>query len=190
MFVVRVFLATALAVLAGGVAGAPPAVAAGIPDTAMLQPADLGGAEPRDTDHDDWPKLRPPKPCGLTAPAPLADRAVTAVIGETRPEAIMEYVAEHSADGATGYLRKLRKALKSCPDWRLERSSADRLTFRWTQRWEHVGEQVTHHTYGTVAHTAGMLVLVTDSGWETSSGDPVVTERLITPALRRAATSH
>jgi hypothetical protein len=190
MFVFRVCLAAALAVLAGGVAGAPPAVAAGIPDTAMLQPADLGGAEPRDADHDDWSALRPPKPCGLSAPAPLADRAVAAVIGESRPDAIMEYVATHRGDNATRYLRKLRKALKSCPAWRLERSSADRLTLRWTQRWEHVGEQVTHHTFVTVGRTGRVVVLVADSGWETGSGDPAVTERLISPALRRAATLH
>ncbi|MEU4619465.1 hypothetical protein AB0G04_05735 [Actinoplanes sp. NPDC023801] len=190
MFVFRLFLATALAVLAGGVAAAPPAVAAGIPGTAMLQPADLGGVKPLDAGRDDWLRLRPPRPCGLTGPAPLADRAVTAVVGGSRPDAVMEYVAVHRGDAAARYLRKLRKSLNGCRDWRLERASADRLTFRWTRHWEHVGEQVTHHTYGTIAHAGGTLVLVADSGWETSSGNPATTERLIIPALRRAATLH
>jgi hypothetical protein len=190
MLHVRTYLATALALVAGGIAGAPPAVAAGIPDTVMLQAADLGGIDPIDADGDSWTELRPPRPCGLTPPDPIDDRAITAVVGATQPSAVMEYVAVHTADGAERYLRKLRKALKSCPDWRLERAAADRLTLRRTHHWEHVGEQVTHHTFVTVARTGPIVVLVSDSGWETSSGDPAVTERLITPALRRAAPLH
>lgn len=187
MLVVRVFLT---ATLCAGAAGAPEAAASGIPEAAMLQAADLGGIAPRAADRDDWPELRPPKPCGLAVRAPLAGRTVTAVVGGSRPEAIMEYVAAHAGDDAARYLGEFREALKGCPDWRLERATAGRLTFRWTRRWEHVGEQVTHHTYGTVAHTAGRLVLVADSGWETADGDPAVTERLITAALRRAGTRH
>jgi hypothetical protein len=202
MLLLRTYLATTLALLAGGVAGAPPAAAAGvpgtamsgvangIPDTAMLGAADLGGIDPIEADDDSWTELRPPRPCGLTPPDPIDDRAITAVVGENNPSAVMEYVAVHTAGGAERYLLKLRKALKNCPDWRLERAAADRLTLRRTRHWEHVGEQITHHTFVTVARTGPVVVLVSDSGWETSSGDPAITGRLITPALRRAAPLH
>jgi hypothetical protein len=189
MYVLRVFLATLVAAVAGGVAGASPVVAVGIPDEALLQPADLGGVTPHATDEDDWPRLRPPRPCDAAMPAPIADRAVAAVIDVDRsPEAIMEYVALHRDPGR--YLRKLRKALRNCPDWRLENSRPDGLTLRWTQRWEHVDEQVTHQTYVAVARTGRAVVVVADSGWETSSGDPAVAERLLDSAVRRASALH
>jgi hypothetical protein len=186
MYVFRVSLATLVAVIAGGIAGATPVVAVGIPDEAMLQSADLDGVTPHAADEDDWPRLRPPRPCGASVPAPIADRAVAAVVDVDRsPEAIMEYVALHR--DADRYLRKLRKALRTCPDWRLERSRPDGLTLSWTQRWEHVGEEVTHQTYVAVASTGRAVVVVADSGWETASGDPAVAERLLVSAVRRAS---
>jgi hypothetical protein len=188
MFVFRIFLAAALAVIAGGVAAAPAALASGIPDRAMLRPADLGGAVPQPADAESWPELRPPRPCGMRAPRPAGDRAVSAVVDADRaPVVVMEYVALHPPGGADRYLRRLRAAVRDCPDWRLEKAGTGTLTLRWTQHWEHVDERVTHHTYLTVARAGRAVVLVADLGWETSSGDRDRAERLIRPATRRAA---
>ncbi|GIE75177.1 hypothetical protein Aph02nite_11270 [Actinoplanes philippinensis] len=185
MYVIRGLLAAAIVVLAG-VTATPAAGAAGIPDEALLQASDLGGVTPHATDGDDWPQLRPPRPCGAGVPAPVTDRAVAAVIDvDGAPESIMEYLAVHRDAGR--YLRKLRKAVDGCPDWRVEESAAGRLTLRWTQRWEHVGEEVTHQTYVAVARTGRAVVVVADNGWETSDGDPAVAQRLLISAVRRAS---
>ncbi|WP_433794942.1 hypothetical protein [Actinoplanes sp. CA-252034] len=185
MFVIRGLLAAAMVVIVGATA-APAARADGIPDEAMLQAADLGGVAPHAADADDWPRLRPPRPCDADMPAPVTDRAVAAVIDvDGAPESIMEYVAVHRDAGR--YLRKLRKALRDCPDWRLEGSRENGLTLRWTQRWEHVGEEITHQTYVAVARAGRAVVVVADSGWETSDGDPAVAERLLVSAARRAS---
>ncbi|MDI6097378.1 hypothetical protein QLQ12_02020 [Actinoplanes sp. NEAU-A12] len=164
---------------------------AGIPDEAMLRPADLGGAETREADAESWPALRPPRPCGMRAPKPAADRAVSAIVDADRaPVVVLEYVAQHPAGAAERYLRRLRAAVRDCPNWRLEKSGTDTLTMRWTQTWEHVDDRVTHHTYVAVARTGRAIVLVADLGWETSSGERARAERLITPATRRAAVLH
>lgn len=201
MFVFRILLTAALAVAAGAAVTAPAAAspvpaaaglpAADLPDRAMLRPSDLGGAEIHDADRESWPALRPPRPCGLRAPKTVADRAVTAIVDADRaPVVVLEHVALHPAGGAERYLRRLRTAVRDCPDWRLEKTGAGTLTLRWTQTWEHVGEQVTHHTYLAVARTGRAVVLVADLGWETSSGERSRAERLITPATRRAASLH
>jgi hypothetical protein len=185
MFVLRGLVAAAMVVIVGATA-APAAQAGGIPDEALLRPADLGGVAPRAADGDDWPQLRPPRPCGAAVPVPVTDRAVAAVIDvDGAPESIMEYVAVHRDPDR--YLRKLRKALRNCPDWRIEQSRADGLTLRWTQRWEHVEDEITHHTYVAVARTGRAVVVVADSGWETSDGDRAVAERLLVTAVRRAS---
>jgi hypothetical protein len=187
MFVFRGLLAAAMVVVIGATA-APAAQAAGIPDEALLQAADLGGVAPHAAEADDWPQLRPPRPCGAAVAAPIADRAVAAVIDvHGAPESIMEYLAVHQDPDR--YLRKLRKALRDCPDWRIEQNRADGLTLRWTQRWEHVEEEITHHTYIAVARTGRAVVVVADSGWETSDGDRAVAERLLVTAVRRASGS-
>lgn len=181
----RLFILVATLVLLG--AGVQPAAAgAAIPDEALLQPTDLGGVVPRPADADDWPQLRPPRPCGAAVPVPAADRAIGAVIevGEA-PESVMEYLARYQHPER--YLRKLRKAARKCPDWRIERESAGSLTLRWTRKWDHVGEEITHHTYVAVAGTGRAIVVVADSGWETASGDPAVAERLLSAAVRRAS---
>jgi hypothetical protein len=180
-------IAAAMVVIVG-VTAAPAAQAAGIPDEAVLQAADLGGVTPRAADGDDWPQLRPPRPCGAAVPTPIADRAVAAVIDvDGAPESIMEYVAVHRDPDR--YLRKLRKALRNCPDWRVEEDRPDGLTLRWTQRWEHVEDEVTHHTYIAVARAGRAVVVVADSGWETSDGDRAVAERLLVSGVRRASES-
>lgn len=202
MLVFRVVLAAVLALFTGvavpalftGVRLAAHAAAAEspatVPDAAMLQADDLGGVEPLAVDDESWPALRPPRPCGLTVPAPLADRAVSAVIDvDQGPEVIMEYVAVHRPGAAHGYLQRLRKAARACDDgvWRLADAGRDRLVLRWTRTWEHVGERITHHTFVVIARTGPAIVLVADAGWETGSGDRAIAEKVLTRATARAA---
>jgi hypothetical protein len=95
------------------------APAAPVPDSAMLQPADLGGVEVTAAPADLRPYLRPPRPgpAGWYRSQSLrqADRAVSAVVpvGE-RPTVVLEYVATYRAGGASRYLRELHMAV-SCP---------------------------------------------------------------------------
>ncbi|GAA4952651.1 hypothetical protein [Actinoplanes utahensis] len=192
MLVFRVFLAAVLALFTGVTAAyaaaGPPA--AGIPDAAMIQPDDLGGARPYAADDESFPALRPPRPCGLAVRAPVADRAVSAVIDvDQGPEVVLEYVALHRPGGARDYLRDLRTALRTCDDdtWRLLVTAPDRLVLRWTRSWEHVGEQITHHTFVAIARTGPTIVLVADAGWETGDGDRDRAEKVLSRALPRAA---
>jgi hypothetical protein len=186
MSTIRRSLAVMAALLLIGAGTQPAAAGPAIPDEALLQPADLGGVVPHAVDGDDWPQLRPPRPCGTTVAAPVTDRAVAAVVDVAgAPESIMEYLAVHRDPDS--YLRKLRKALRNCPDWRIEQSRADGLTLRWTRRWDHVDDEITHHTYVAVARSGHAVVVVADSGWETSDGDRAVAERLLVTAVRRAS---
>ncbi len=166
----------------------------GIPDGAMLQAGDLGGAKPYPVGADSWPKIRPPRPCGLRVAKPSADRAVSAVVDvDQAPIVILEYVARyHTERAARGYLTGLRKSLRNCDDksWKLVASEPNRLVLRWTTRWEHVDQQITHHTFMVLARTGPTIVLVADAGWETSSGSRARPDQLITRALRRASTPH
>ncbi|GAA1638090.1 hypothetical protein [Actinoplanes couchii] len=165
-----------------------------IPDSAMLSVDDLGGSKPYPVDGESWPKLRPPRPCGLKPPKPTADRAVSAVIDvDQAPVVVLEYLALHRSErAARDYLRGLRTALQGCDDktWKLLESGRDRLVLRWTQSWEHVDQQVTHHTYVVVSRTGRTVVVMADVGWETSDGERTRAENLTTRALKRAATLH
>lgn len=171
--------------------GVPPAE---IPDRAMLRPTDLGGSKPYPVDGESWPKLRPPRPCGAKTPAPSADRAVSAVIDvDQAPVVVLEYLALHrSEQAARDHLRGLRTALRGCDDktWKLLSSGRDRLVLRWSQSWEHVDQQITHHTYVVVARTGPVVVVVADVGWETSDGDQARAELLVTRAVKRASALH
>ncbi|WP_157751706.1 hypothetical protein [Actinoplanes derwentensis] len=165
-----------------------------IPDRAMWRPADLGGSKPYPVDGESWPKIRPPRPCGLKAPQPSAERGVSAVIDvDQAPVVVLEYLALHRSDrAAREYLRGLRTSLSSCDDdtWTLIATGRDRLVLRWSQSWEHVDQQITHHTFVVVARTGPAIVVVADVGWETSDGDRARAEKLMTRALKRASSLH
>ncbi|HWS38099.1 MAG TPA: hypothetical protein VN408_35855 [Actinoplanes sp.] len=174
----------------GGFGGVVPSPE--IPDRAMLRPADLGGAKPYPVDGESWPRLRPPRPCGAKVPVPSAERAVSAVIdADQAPVVVLEYLARHHTEqAARDYLSGLRTALRGCDDktWKLLSSGRDRLVLRWSQSWEHVDQQITHHTYVVVARTGPAIVVVADVGWETSDGDRSRAELIVTRAVKRAST--
>lgn len=170
-----------------------------IPDAALLQPADLGGAslEPA---GDYWAELRPPQPCAAR-PYPStalvrADRAGWTVIGYgDRPTVIMEHVATYRAGGAHRYLGDLRRALAAC-------RGLDGDNVRWTIRATGVAgaesllltstryvdyANTYKNTWVLVARVGRALVVVADSGWEEGSGHEALVRELSGPAVRRAA---
>jgi hypothetical protein len=196
---VRRFLVAASLALTGTAAVALPASAAPapptIPDTAMLQAADLHGAAPEPVTDDYWSALRPPQPCGPYAGAgrSRADRAISAVVGiDDRPTVVMEHVAVHGPRGAHRYLRDLRRAARGCAE------SGVRWTVRGTglagdeslllRRREYVEFAGTYkNTYVAVARTGRVLVVVADAGWETGSGHESLVRELAVRAVSRAA---
>lgn len=174
-----------------------------IPDAALLQPEDLGGATPEPFGDDGyWSTLLPPRPCA-EGPFPStalrrADRSVMALVGDGDdgpPNVVMEHVATYRSDGAQRYMRELRLALRAC-------DGPDELGARWTvlgtgaagdeslvlRRQTYVDyAQAYKNTYLVVARTGRVLVVVHDIGWETGSGDETLARELGATAVRRAA---
>ena len=171
-----------------------------IPDAALLQPEDLGGATPTPVTDDYWSALRPPQPCA-DAPYPSAalrraDRAISALIGvDDRPTVVMEHVATYRSDGAHRYLRELRRAVASC-------DGLDRHDPHWTvlgtgvagdesvvlRLREYIDYADTYKdTYLVVARIGRVLVVLADTGWETGDGHLALVRELSTTAVRRAA---
>jgi hypothetical protein len=171
-----------------------------IPDAAMLQAADLGGATPTPVTDDYWSALRPPQPCSdhqyPGAALRRTDRAVSALIDvDGRPTVVMEHVAIYRADGAHRYLRELRRALKAC-------GGVDAQGSRWSvlvtgvvgdesmllRRREYIAYADTYkNTYLVVSRTGRVLVVLADTGWETADGHSDLARELSVAAVRRAA---
>ena len=158
-----------------------------VPASAMLQPADLNLAETTTVTDDYWSALRPPQPCGPAAGAGLrkAERAVQAMVGlGNRPTVVVNDVAVYKHDGARRYFRELRM----CGGWTmLDRGLAgdESVLLRRREHIDYAG--VDKDTFVVVARTGRALVVVADTGWETSSGHEALVRMLSTAAVRRAA---
>ncbi|MCA2216572.1 hypothetical protein [Jidongwangia harbinensis] len=171
-----------------------------IPDAALLQPADLGGATPQPFADGDRSALLPPQPCtGATYPSAAlrrAGRSVSALVGvDGRANSVLEHVATYRSDGARRYLRELRRGLAAC-------TGPDHQEARWTvlatgvagdeslllERRVHLDyAESYHHSYVVVARVGRVLVVVADVGWETTGGNRAFARRLGTRAVQRAA---
>ena len=194
---VRCLLVAAALALTGAIAApataapAPPA----IPDTALLQAGDLGGAEPQPVTDDYWSALRPPQPCGPypSAGRSRADRAISAMVGiEDRPTVVMEHVAVYGPRGAHRYLRDLRGTARGCTEagvrWTIRGTGVAGDESLLLQRREYVEFAGTYKsTYIAVARTGRALVVVADAGWETGSGHESLVRELAVRAVARAA---
>ncbi|HWG98697.1 MAG TPA: hypothetical protein VNV66_05085 [Pilimelia sp.] len=174
-----------------------------IPDAAMLQPEDLGGATPTPVDGDAWRILRPPMPCGDRAYPSVAlfraQRAVSVLLGvDDRPTVVVEHLATYRSTGARQYLRELRHALVrhggcDTPDreWTLLATGVagpGSMLIRMRERIEYGGETLVKDTYLAVARVHRAVVVLADVGWETGHGHEALVRRLITVAVRRAST--
>jgi hypothetical protein len=179
------------AILAYRIASAP---AHSVPAAAMLQPADLNGADTTTVTDNYWSALRPPQPCGPYASNKLrrADRAVQAMIGvddQSRPTVIVNDVATYAADGAQRYLRDVRKAVATCGHgWSVRASGVagdESVLLRHREYIDYA--QTNKDTYIVVARTGRAVVVVADTGWETGSGQEALVRRLSVAAVQRAA---
>jgi hypothetical protein len=198
---VRRFLVAAALALTGAaaVAVASPATAAPapptIPDTALLQAADLRGAEPHPVTDDYWSALRPPQPCGpyRSAGRSRADRAISAMVAVgDRPTVVMEHVAVYRPRDAHRYLRDLRRMARGCAEpgvrWTIRGTGLAGDESLLLRRREYVAFAGTYKsTYVAVARTGRTLVVVADAGWETGSGHETLVRKLAVRAVSRAA---
>ncbi|GAA3346063.1 hypothetical protein GCM10020358_55630 [Amorphoplanes nipponensis] len=163
-----------------------------VPASALLQPADLGGAGTTAVTDDYWAALQPPQPCGPYPSARLrrADRAVQAMIGvDDRPTVVVNDVAIYAADGAHRYLRQLRRAVAGCgPGWAVLATGVAGDESVLLRHREHIDYADTDKdTYVVVARTGRALVVVADTGWETADGHEAVVRDLAPVAVGRAA---
>ncbi|TDO41889.1 hypothetical protein C8E87_5647 [Paractinoplanes brasiliensis] len=174
-----------------------------VPGSAFLQPRDLGGVQARPADDGYARHLRPPLPGGAQRYRSQASlRAQGAVVIDYPTAdfhtALVEHVAVYRGAGAARYLRELRTVLRcggrtdAVGQWTVVRAGVagrDSLLIRLRERWEYPdGQPLTHTTYVIVARAGRAVVVLADLGWEYGSGDRVTVQRLIGPALRRAAT--
>jgi hypothetical protein len=176
------------AIIAYRIASAP---AYAVPAAAMLQPADLRGAETTRVTDDYWAALRPPKPCGPYPSAGLrrSDRAVQAMIGVgERPTVIVNDVATYASDGAHRYLKELRAAVAACDGWTVLGTGVAGDESLLLRKREHIDYADTDKdTYIVVARTGRALVVVADAGWEEGDGHEAVVRDLSVAAVKRAA---
>jgi hypothetical protein len=174
------------------VTGALPAEArpaATVPASAMLQSADLNLAATTPVTDDYWSALQPPQPCGPYRSDSLrrAERAVQAMVGVgDRPTVVVNDVAVYKADGAHRYLREVRRAV--CDGWSVLDTGVAGDESVLLLRREHIDYAgVDKDTFVVVARTGRALVVVADTGWETSSGHEALVRMLSVAAVRRAA---
>ncbi|WP_125806756.1 hypothetical protein [Actinoplanes sp. ATCC 53533] len=175
-----------------------------VPGSAFLQPEDLGGVAGRQVDDEYAKYLRPPLPGGAARYRSQASLRAEGTIVIDYPTAdfhttLVEHVGTYRGAGAARYLRELRRALPRCGgrtdevgQWTVVRTGVagrDSLLIRLRERWEYPdGQPLTHTTYVIVARVGRAVVVLADLGWEYASGNRATIQRLIGPALRRAAT--
>jgi hypothetical protein len=199
----------------GGAAAAPStsisasgSVPAGtIPTAALLQPADLNGAEMKPVDGDAGKALRPPRPCGdahPSDPARVASTAATAVHpsaggGEsTAPSVILETIVRYRPGSGAQAFDELMAAIARCPgtagadtrEWQSlgPLDAGDEAVLFRTSTQVRADDQATLAPWTwpvAVARVGDDLVLVADLGWETMNGEETTVRSLITAAVQR-----
>lgn len=94
---------------------------AAIPDSVLLRPADIGGAQVTEADLALWREdgRFPPRPCADSRyPSDsrrVAERAVHALMPDPAPSyAVLQYVARYEGTGAEAFLAELRSAVTRC----------------------------------------------------------------------------
>ncbi|MEV4701816.1 hypothetical protein [Actinoplanes sp. NPDC049316] len=184
-----------------GTAGRRPAEP--IPDSAFLQPDDLGGAQPRHPDDEFARHLRPPMPCrdGRYTSRLLRRAEGTVLIDYPVAEfhtTVLEHVIRYRGAGAAAYLRELRMAAGNggCTDdtgqWTVQETGLAgprSLLIRLHEEFEDPsGQPASKDSYLIAARTGQMVVVLADMGWEMGSGSPETVRPLIDAALQRAGT--
>jgi hypothetical protein len=189
---------------ASSVAAPPPD--AGIPDTAMLSPADLNGAEVKPADSPTIGRLdlcQDGKPVGMDHR--LATHTVSALyrVPWTPPDnvpdsEISETLWRYEPGGAARFLADLKAALARCPgptgdsgvvtrivSTNLGGDESVLLKLTWTVE---QGGPHQHIAYLAVARVNDTVVAVRDNGYENANGDEARIRSLALKAIHNART--
>ncbi|MEU4427498.1 hypothetical protein AB0F81_43315 [Actinoplanes sp. NPDC024001] len=186
-------------------AGAPPT---GIPGAALLQPADVSGAEPVPLEKGELSHVRPLRPCGDdpypsddTRTAAVAVRYVMEPTADGKaPTVIAEFVGRHTPGDAAGQFDEVQAALERCPgglgegerQWKVLGTGLagdESVLVRIDQKVSYADEKpetVSH--YAALARVNDAIVVVTDLGWEDIGGSEEMVRGLIGKAAERAGT--
>ena len=178
---------------------APPAV---IPAAAVLQPADLDGIGPTPVPAGEQAHLRPIRPCDAKYPSDATRAAAVAVKAQVSPghpetpRVIMEYLGLHPG-GAKDAYADLVKAVQSCPGsldagqrtWQIAATGLagdESMLVRVGEKFTYGDQPVTTTTPVLVARVGpDYIMVVTDLGWESTSGDEAYVKRLAGSAVQR-----
>jgi hypothetical protein len=177
----------------------------GIPGTALLQPADVRGAQAEPMEEGESAHVRPLRPCGddrYPSDGSRTDAVAMRYVvpgpeqGST-PSVVTEFVGRHEAGGAAAQFGDIRAALDRCPgglgegqrQWTIVESAADSMLVRIDQRFSYADEEpATVSHYAALATVKDAVVVVADLGWENMGGDEKLVRDLIGKAEQRAAT--
>ncbi|MEU8244002.1 hypothetical protein AB0C07_37590 [Actinoplanes missouriensis] len=187
----------------GALPGASPSAgSAGIPASALLQPADVGGAKAEKLPEGEFAHVRPLRPCG-DEPYP-SDRLRTAAVAMrymvrsdegTVPTIVTEFAGR---GGAAEQFADIRAALDRCPGglgegqrrWSVIGSGIagdESVLVRIDERFSYADEEpATVSQFAGVARSGDMLVVVADVGWENLGGSEDLVRDLTGKAVRRA----
>jgi hypothetical protein len=179
----------------------PTPTGATIPEAALLQPDDLGGAQRLAPTGQQDEYLRPPRPCGKAGPsdaqrlaATRAHYAVTApdLTGRRVPVAgLFELVMVFRPGGADAYRAEVLDEVRRCPTaggdhrWSLD-SGADVLRLTVDRPVRYADTPGRQRVPVLVALTGDVVVVLADTGYETGDGDPALLSSLVDRALQRA----
>jgi hypothetical protein len=178
----------------------------GIPADALLQPSDVGGAEPKPIPEGDFSHVRPLRPCGDDRYPSDETRKDAVAVTYTReptgsgeaPSVIAHFVGLHAPGGAAAQFDEVGDALKRCPGglgegqhrWTvIDRDVAgdESMVVRIDQRGSYADEAPeTFGHYAALARVGDAIVVVTDLGWENTGGSEKLVRDLIGKAADRA----
>jgi hypothetical protein len=176
--------------------------------TALLQPADVGGAKPRPLDKGEFAHVRPLRPCGDDRyPSDASRRDAVAVSyfldpagSRESPSVAVQFVGVHAPGGAAEQFDDVREALRRCPGglgqgqrrWTVlgsDLAGDESVLVRIDQRFVYgSGNPITVSHYSALARVGDVIVVVTDLGWEVGSGSEELVRDLIGKAVQRART--
>jgi hypothetical protein len=184
--------------------GASAATTDGIPASALLQPADVGGAQAEPLERGDFAHVRPLRPCGADrypsdgsrTDAVAVRYAVPGAQEASTPSVVVEFLGRHESGGAAEQFRDIGAALKRCPGglgegqhkWEILESDSDSMLIRIGQRFAYADEEpATVNHYAALSRVNDAVVVVADLGWENIDGSEQLVRDLIKKAEQRAA---
>ncbi|GAA0798708.1 hypothetical protein [Spirilliplanes yamanashiensis] len=170
-----------------------------VPGKALLQPGDLDGATPEKADATFWSYLLPPNACDKPHAsdrlrlAAATRQALYADAGAVRPTVVVNHVARYEPGTASRVLAEIKDSVRRCPGtsaggerrWTVTRTG-DKMVMLKIDSDIVYGAPVKHAAYVGVAVVGDGIVVVADAGFEASSGNQKLVDRLLPVAAERA----